>query len=81
MGNQPRKNMEWVKYKEGGYLDSHVRLFEQTYRAIGERIKEDKLILFPCTVRGNTFDWYFRYENNFPTSVWDEFKVAFGWRY
>jgi hypothetical protein len=81
MGNQPRKNTERVKYKERGDFHSHVRLFERTCWANGECTKQDKLRLFPCTLRGNTFDWYSKYENNFPTSTWDELKATFGWRY
>jgi hypothetical protein len=77
MDSELRKNMEWVKYKEGGDHDSHVRLFEQTCWADGERIKEDKLRSFLCTLRGDTFDWYSRYENSFLTSIWDELKAAF----
>jgi hypothetical protein len=77
MGSQLRKNMEWVKYKEGGDPDSHVRLFEQTCWANGKHIKEDKLRLFPCTLRRDTFDWYSKYENSFFTSIWNELKAAF----
>jgi hypothetical protein len=31
MGNWFQKSMEWAKYKEGGDLDSHMRLFEKIY--------------------------------------------------
>jgi hypothetical protein len=81
MGNQPRKNTEWVKYKEGGDFDSHVKLFERTCWANGECTKEEKLRWFPCTLRGDTFDWYSKYENSFPISTWDELKATFGRRY
>jgi hypothetical protein len=70
--------MEWVKYKEGGDPNSHVQLFERTYWANGEHIEEDRLRLFPCTLKKDLFDWYSRYETNFPTSTWEELKVAFG---
>jgi hypothetical protein len=39
------------------------------------------LRLFPCTLRRDTFDWYSRYENNFPTSTWEELKVTFEKKY
>jgi hypothetical protein len=41
MGYQPQKNMEWVKYRKGKDLNSHVRLFERTCWANGEPMKED----------------------------------------
>jgi len=81
MGSQPKKNMEWVKYKEREDLDSHVRLFERTCWANGECTTENKLRLFPYNLRGDTFDWYSKYENNFPTNTWDKLKATFGRKY
>lgn len=73
--------MEWVKYKEGGDPDSHVRLFETTCWANKEHTEEDQLRLFPCTLSGDMFDWYSRYESNFPMNAWEELKVTFKRRY
>jgi len=67
--------MEWVKYKEGGDFNSHVQLFERTCWANGEQIEEDQLKLFPYMLKGDTFDWYSRYESNFPVNTWEELKM------
>ncbi len=37
--------------------------------------------LFPCTLKGDTFYYYLRYENSFPTGTWEELKVTFMRRY
>jgi hypothetical protein len=58
-----------------------VQLFERTCWANGEQIEEDQLKLFPYMLKGDMFDWYSRYESNFPVNTWEELKMEFRRRY
>jgi hypothetical protein len=69
------------KIQGGRDLDSLMWLFERTCWANMEQIEEDQLRLFPYMLKGDTFDWYSRYESSFPTSTWEELKVTFGRKY
>jgi hypothetical protein len=55
--------MEWVKSKERGDLNSHVKLFEEAAWTNDEQSEKSQLKLFSCTLRGDEFDWYTRFES------------------